>query len=725
MFFGTGYALPELPLFLEDVVFYTTPDDNSKAEEGYFIGYDMDYKLKINNKKHKTQLITSYRVLKSFELHRNKSIRQANEELIFVPQLFYQKITAIKKDIKIPSNVYAAKNDPLWKPSVEKEMAGFIKLNVFSKINERKKLPKHSLKMHTFWLFSLKPPLMTPKSRLITIHRDWVGKKNKEASSPVARQESCFLMFSQYAIDKTTDITTYDISTAFLHAEIDPKHYYFLDRPQGFEDYFTTKLVKLEKHAYGLNTSPKAFHDKLVSVLHSIVRDVITDECLHRSIDYKTFIVEHVDDIMLLSHCAKKLEKLLLDNFALKITRDPEYYLGYDIAKVNNMLILSMHTYIEKAINDLPEEMITFIKLPTRKTGNIDLIDGEIPQAEKNILKNLYEIGNRRDDENVNMEMEYPKLDIDDIDIESLISPNEKSVKLKLELMKKLKEIKGIKNDKEKYKKLEQLVLEKHNSTNYESFYEQHPHFPHELFSLRMYQKLVGILIYISQKGRFDIQVHANMLAQYSSFPTIMQFYQALQVLKYVYTTRTSSYRYIREDKELIRNTDGRIDDPIKLDVYTDASHLPHTSQGGYYIVLNQRYIKSKSYRIVQHADCSFQAEILAVREAVEAACDIKTTLDDFGYNNIIVTIYCDNLPVVETIKEQHRRPDFKEKLLLNTYHKLRNYYKMGLFDIEHIPGAINPADMLTKTVGFTKLHELLEHPSINNTFCLEYTESE
>ena len=178
-------------------------------------------------------------------------------------------------------------------------------------------------------------------------------------------------MLNHYANNKDLSISTYDISTAFLYAKVPENEVYYLRAPAGFN--FKTKYVLLKRQAYGLNTSPLAFHNTLVEVLHELVDDALSDPCLHRNHNLTTFLIEHVDDIMVLAQDKTAIEQLLEKHFKIKISDPPQYYLGYDITPDTNVLQLNLETYIEKAIEDFPAYMIQYLKLPTYRPGNIKL----------------------------------------------------------------------------------------------------------------------------------------------------------------------------------------------------------------------------------------------------------------------------------------------------------------------------------------------------------------
>lgn len=210
------------------------------------------------------------------------------------------------------------------------------------------------------------------------------------------------------------------------------------------------------------------------------------------------------------------------------------------------------------------------------------------------------------------------------------------------------------------------------------------------------------------------------MLAHYTQMPTIYQFYQALQVLRYVYSTRNSFYNFKRSEIPLHRNKFGLITEEVNITVYTDASRLPHTSQGGYFIFVNGHYAQSKSFRIGHNVSNSFQAELVALRNGLDAMLSVEQSLVDFGYRNIKMQMYCDNAPLVNIIQAtNNKKPALSDLALRNCYNDLKNYYRDGLYTLSHVPGTENPADLLTKTLGMTTLQRLLNINPLVDVFTL------
>lgn len=82
------------------------------------------------------------------------------------------------------------------------------------------------------------------------------------------------------------------------------------------------------------------------------------------------------------------------------------------------------------------------------------------------------------------------------------------------------------------------------------------------IFNQENYRSRAGIINYITIKGRIDIQVYANILAQFSTMPSILEIEQAVHLFQYCY-----SNKMVLKLKFDITN-----DSEIMVDVYTDSS---------------------------------------------------------------------------------------------------------------------------------------------------------
>jgi hypothetical protein len=101
---------------------------------------------------------------------------------------------------------------------------------------------------------------------------------------------------------------------------------------QGMKSFLVHRNMPLRKAHETLNASDhlpnnyKVFMTKTINkseeeqfipknIKHELVEDGVSDPCLHRTADFRTFLIEHVDDIMVLTQNKSQIEELLLKHF--------------------------------------------------------------------------------------------------------------------------------------------------------------------------------------------------------------------------------------------------------------------------------------------------------------------------------------------------------------------------------------------------------------------------
>lgn len=510
----------------------------------------------------------------------------------------------------------------------------------------------------------------------------------KEASSPVVQQSTISMMFVLFTMRTGLNFSVYDISTAFLNSPVSQNETYLLRTPLGFGKLFESKFVRMLKYCYGLNISPLKFHQTLCEAFEDEFPDSPYDRCFHRNLHKDVLIAHHVDDLLVLSKDPQELvQKLKAANFELTSSLKPDAYLGCDLHQSEKGISLSLCTYLEKAVENLPPLLQEQIKTHSIKTStSYTSYNGyKLPQSTQEFLEPLIETG---DDEN-------PQLPIPDIVNSYELAPLElHQIDLPIVTAPTLEHKQNFKN----------------NGSQRNSI----PTSIDKLFSITMYRSLIGILNYIATKGRIDIQVFTSILSQYSHIPTTKEFHQAIQLLKYCYSTRKSGCYYERATKDVDKTRE------IVIDVYTDASDRKDASQGGYIILVNGYYMKSKSYRLSHFTASSYEAELLALRVGVVQGLCLIPCFRSIGYKKIRIDAHCDNLPVVQRIHEIAPGDGSYKLVFSNCLAALRWYKKHSKVNFYHIAGEINPADIFTKPMDFWKLSKLLNTTVLKKTFHLK-----
>lgn len=123
-------------------------------------------------------------------------------------------------------------------------------------------------------------------------------------------------------------------------------------QPPGYEDKAHLNYVcKLDKALYGLKQVPRVWYARLckrMQTLGFIPSKAATSLFYYRRGGYSIYVLVYVDDIIVVSSPQKATKALLKDlqkEFALKDLGDLHYFLGIEVKKVPDGLVLSQGRY--------------------------------------------------------------------------------------------------------------------------------------------------------------------------------------------------------------------------------------------------------------------------------------------------------------------------------------------------------------------------------------------
>jgi hypothetical protein len=141
-----------------------------------------------------------------------------------------------------------------------------------------------------------------------------------------------------------------DVQNTFLHGV--PEEDVYMKQPPGYKDKrFPNYLCKLDKALYGLKQAPRAWYHRLSVKLQELgFKPSKGDTSLFyfRKGDLVMFVLIYVDDIIVAISSlegTKCLLKTLKSNFALKDLGDIHYFLGIEVTKLGDGILLSQAKY--------------------------------------------------------------------------------------------------------------------------------------------------------------------------------------------------------------------------------------------------------------------------------------------------------------------------------------------------------------------------------------------
>ena len=255
-----------------------------------------------------------------------------------------------------------------------------------------------------------------------------------------------------------------------------------------------------------------------------------------------------------------------------------------------------------------------------------------------------------------------------------------------------------------------------------------------EIDDIKIYQSMVGALQWAVQIGRFDIAVAVMTMSRFRAAPRqghldrLKQIYGYLSKMRHATVRiRTSApdfsdipekhydweYTCYKGAKELIPE-----DIPVpkgkrvSLSLYVDAN-LYHCMISGRSVTgilhfANKTPIDwfAKLQSTVENA--MFGSEYSAARTAMDQSTDLRTT---FRYLGVPIEgpqmMFGDNETVVNTASVPQSKLQKHHNAL--SYHKVREAIAAGMIRFHHIPGATNPADILSKHWDYSTIWPVLK----------------
>ncbi|KAH9718722.1 hypothetical protein KPL71_022333 [Citrus sinensis] len=143
-----------------------------------------------------------------------------------------------------------------------------------------------------------------------------------------------------------------DINNAFLNGDLTETVY--MPQPEGFEDKNRPNYIcKLEKALYGLRQAPKAWFDKLKGALSSWgFKNSRSDTSLffRRAESKIVIMLIYVDDIIITGSDSKGIKEVIKDlntSFALKDLENLSFFLGIQVLRGQNSILLSQAKYVQ------------------------------------------------------------------------------------------------------------------------------------------------------------------------------------------------------------------------------------------------------------------------------------------------------------------------------------------------------------------------------------------
>ena len=251
---------------------------------------------------------------------------------------------------------------------------------------------------------------------------------------------------------------------------------------------------------------------------------------------------------------------------------------------------------------------------------------------------------------------------------------------------------------------------------------------------IKKYQSMIGALQWTISLGRIDITTAVMTLSGFRVAPRKGHLDQVKRVYGYLSKLRHSAVRIRIEQPDYSDIPDNQYDwqysvygnveeitpkdipvplgKPVTLTTYVDANLFHDMIKGqsvtGILHLINKTPFDwySKKQGTVETA--TYGSEFMAARIAVEQINGHKLMLKYLGVPiNEKVYLFGDNKSVVDSSMVPHAKLHKRHTAL--SFHRVREAIASKTLVFSHIPGSINPADILSKHWGYQQIWPMLQ----------------
>jgi histone deacetylase 1/2 len=221
------------------------------------------------------------------------------------------------------------------------------------------------------------------KARLVAkVFKQRYGIDYEDTFSPVVKASTIRLVLA-ISLSKGWSLRQLDVKNVFLHGVLEEEVY--MKQPPGYENPSAPYHVcKLDKSLYGLKQAPRAWFAKLSSKLQELgflASKADTSLFIYIKSGIIIFVLVYVDDIIVTSSSNKAITSLLQDlssTFALKDLGDLHYFLGIEVKRFNQGIVLTQQKYALDLLNRVGLKACKTLSTPLSASEKLSITEGEL-----------------------------------------------------------------------------------------------------------------------------------------------------------------------------------------------------------------------------------------------------------------------------------------------------------------------------------------------------------
>ena len=282
-----------------------------------------------------------------------------------------------------PHDLDEALHDKHWKAAMDFEYEALMKNKTWHLVPPQKGRNVIGCK----WVYKIKRKsdgsLNRYKARLVAKgFKQCYGIDYEDTFSPVVKAATIRIVLS-LAVSCGWSLRQLDVQNAFLHGLLEEEVY--MQQPPGFEDPNKPRYVcKLDKALYGLKQAPRAWYSRLSEKLVQLgfkASKADTSLFYFSKGGITMFVLVYVDDIIVASSTPQATSALLGDlkeDFALKDLGDLHYFLGIEVNKVKDGILLTQDKYASDLLKRVRMADCKPVSTPLSTSEKLSLHEGTL-----------------------------------------------------------------------------------------------------------------------------------------------------------------------------------------------------------------------------------------------------------------------------------------------------------------------------------------------------------
>ncbi|KAI3507425.1 hypothetical protein L1887_22411 [Cichorium endivia] len=267
-------------------------------------------------------------------------------------QVFLAAITSVNE----PKSFKEAMQDENWRLAMQREIKALEENETWT----LETLPEGKHAIDSKWVYKIKykpnGEIERYKARLVARGFTQIeGVDYHDTFAPVAKLVTIRTLIT-IAVKRNWLLHQLDVNNAFLHGDL--KEEVYMKVPQGFSNEGNATVCRLRKSLYGLKQASRTWYQKFtVSLLEIGFKQSHADHSLftYKEKDKFVAILIYVDDVVITGNhedMIKRTKDHLNVNFSIKDLGPLKYFLGIEVARTEDGMVLSQHKYSMDILSD-------------------------------------------------------------------------------------------------------------------------------------------------------------------------------------------------------------------------------------------------------------------------------------------------------------------------------------------------------------------------------------